>query len=273
VGILGVHAQTFVPMLPDSLGIPGTQFMPITWAVALVLGGLAALVIGALTLRTSGAYFIMVTLAFGQMFYYFTIAWTAYGGEDGMSLWVRGSFPGVNTLVPINFFLICFGVLTVVLLLVWALNRAPFGLSLNAARQSPERVETVGIPTFKLRLAAFVISGMITALAGALFADLNRYVSPAMFSWTYSGEFIVFIIIGGIARLMGPVVGACVFVALEATLGQFSDYWLIFLGALLLAIVLFAKRGLVGLVAAPERRHGEMEAAPAPVPVAEARNA
>jgi branched-chain amino acid transport system permease protein len=271
VGILATHAQTYTPMLPETLALAGTQLMPVTWAVAVVLGGLAALLIGLLTLRTSGAYFIMITLAFGQMFYYFAIAWTAYGGEDGMSIYVRGTFPGVNTLVPLQFFLLCFGVLTTVLLLVWLLNRAPFGLSLNAARQSPERVETVGIPLFRLRLAAFVISGMITALAGALFADLNRYVSPAMFSWTYSGEFIVFIIIGGIARLMGPVVGACVFVTLEATLGQMSEYWLIFVGALLLLIVLFAKKGLVGLVAAPELRHGPDSAPPAPT--TEARHA
>jgi branched-chain amino acid transport system permease protein len=229
--------------------------MLITWPIAVVFGALAALVIGALSLRTSGAYFIMITLAFGQMFYYFAISWTEYGGEDGISIWSRGSFPGVETLAPLPFFLLCYGVLTAVLLIVWMINRSAFGLSLNAVRQSPERVETVGIGTFRVKLAAFVVSGAITALAGALFADLNRYVSPALFSWTYSGEFIVFIVIGGIARLMGPVVGACVFVVLESWLGGISEHWQFYLGVLLLIVVLFAKGGIVGAVARKRPGH------------------
>jgi branched-chain amino acid transport system permease protein len=255
VGILATHAQNFLPLFPDTLGIPGTQSMLITWPIAVVFGALAALVIGALSLRTSGAYFIMITLAFGQMFYYFAISWTEYGGEDGISIWSRGSFPGVETLAPLPFFLLCYGVLTAVLLLVWMINRSAFGLSLNAVRQSPERVETVGIGTFRVKLAAFVVSGAITALAGALFADLNRYVSPALFSWTYSGEFIVFIVIGGIARLMGPVVGACVFVVLESWLGGISEHWQFYLGVLLLIVVLFAKGGIVGAVARKRPGH------------------
>ena len=243
VGILAHHAQLGEPLLG---GLAGTQLMPVTWLVAVVAGGLAALLIGALSLRTSGAYFIMITLAFGQMFYYFAISWSAYGGEDGISIWVRGGFPGVDTLAPLPYFALCYAALTGVLLLVRMLDRSAFGLSLNAVRQSPERVETVGIAPFRLRLSAFVVSGTIAALAGALFADLNRYVSPALFSWTYSGEFIIFIVLGGIGRLVGPVIGACVFVALESLLGGLSEYWLFYLGVLLLATVLFVRGGIVG---------------------------
>lgn len=248
VGILATHAQNYAPLYDGLFLLEGTQSMLITWPLAIIFGGLAALVIGAMCLRTDGAYFIMITLAFGQMAYYFAISWNAYGGEDGMSIYVRGGFPGLNTLVPVQFFGLVFAALSCVLLFVWSLNRAPFGMALNALRQTPARVETVGISTKRVRLLAFVISGMITALAGALFADLNRYVSPAMLSWHVSGEIMVFVILGGVARLIGPVVGAVTFVLLEELLGGISDYWQIYLGVLLLLIVLFAKGGITGAI-------------------------
>ena len=135
------------------------------------------------------------------------------------------------------------------------LQRSPFGLALDAARQTPERVETVGITPYRLRLVAFVISGMITGLAGALFADLSRFVSPAMFSWQTSGEIMIFVILGGVARLFGPVAGAVMFIVLEHVLGGISDFWHVYLGLLLLLVVLFARGGIIGLMAG-EGRHG-----------------
>jgi branched-chain amino acid transport system permease protein len=255
MGILAFHAQTFTPLMEWPFVIEGTKSMPVIWLVAVIASALAALVIGALSLRTSGVYFIMITLAFGQMFYFFTISWPAYGGEDGMSIYVRNGFPGLNTLVPIQFYALCLAILCAVLFLNARLARSPFGLALNAARQVPVRVETVGLDGQRIKLAAFVISGAITGLAGALFADLNRFVSPTMFSWQTSGEIIVFIIIGGVARLFGPVVGAVVFVTLEHVLGGLSNYWHIFLGLLLLGIVLFGRGGLIGMLTRREAAH------------------
>ena len=255
MGILAFHAQTFTPLMEWPFVIEGTKSMPVIWLVAIITSALAALVIGALSLRTSGVYFIMITLAFGQMFYFFTISWPAYGGEDGMSIYVRNGFPGLNTLVPIQFYGLCFAILCVVLFLNARLARSPFGLALNAARQVPVRVETVGLDGQRIKLAAFVISGAITGLAGALFADLNRFVSPTMFSWQTRGEIIVFIIIGGVARLFGPVMGAVVFVTLEHVLGGLSNYWHIFLGLLLLGIVLFGRGGLIGMLTRREAAH------------------
>lgn len=255
MGILASHAQAYDPIFTSPFVLEGTKSMPVIWLTAMMMSGLAALAIGALSLRTSGVYFIMITLAFGQMFYYFAISWPAYGGEDGLSIYVRNGFPGLNTLDPIQFYLICVVILFCVLLFTARLARAPFGLALGAARQSPLRVETIGISPYKLRLVAFVLSGMITGLAGALFADLNRFVSPTMFSWQLSGEIIVFILIGGTARLFGPVVGAIVFVTLEHVLGGLSEFWHIYLGVLLLLIVLFARGGLIGLIAGRERAH------------------
>ncbi|QUJ76983.1 branched-chain amino acid ABC transporter permease [Sulfitobacter albidus] len=255
MGVLASHAQVFDPIFTQPFVFEGSKSMPVIWLFAIVFSGLAALAIGAVSLRTSGVYFIMITLAFGQMFYYFTISWPAYGGEDGLSIYVRNGFPGLNTLDPIQFYAICFTILALVLLFNARLARSAFGLALNAARQSPMRVETVGLNPYRLRLVAFVISGMITGLAGALFADLNRFVTPSMFSWHLSGELIVFIIIGGTARLLGPVVGAVVFVGLEQVLGGLSDYWHIYLGLLLLFIVLFARGGIIGGIAGREAAH------------------
>ena len=255
MGILAYHAQTYTPLTEWPLLIEGTKSMPVIWGVAVIVSALVAFLIGLLSLRTSGVYFIMITLAFGQMFYYFTIGWAEYGGEDGLSIYLRNSFPGVNTLAPIQFYGLCLGLLLAVLAFQAALSRAPFGLALNAARQAPDRVRAVGLNPFRLQLLAFVLSGAITGLAGALYADLNRFVSPTMFSWQLSGELIVFIIIGGVARLFGPVVGAALFVALEHWLGGISDYWHVFLGLLLLAIVLFGRGGLIGILCGREARH------------------
>lgn len=252
MGILAFHAQSMTPM---AFGLPGTNLMPVIWIVAVVASALVALVIGYLSIRTAGVYFIMITLAFGQMFFFFSISWSAYGGEDGLSIWVRNGFPGLNTLVPLQFYGICFVLLAVALMFNHRLRHAPFGLALNAARQVPVRVATVGLNPFRLKLLAFTISGAITGLAGALFADLNRFVSPTMFSWQTSGELIVFIILGGVGRLYGPVVGAVLFVVLEHWLDDISDYWHIYLGLLLLGIVLFARGGVIGLLCGRERAH------------------
>ncbi|WP_170517246.1 branched-chain amino acid ABC transporter permease [Ruegeria atlantica] len=255
MGILAYHAQTYTALDLGLFTTDGTKSMPVIWLVAMILSGLVAFFIGLLSLRTSGVYFIMITLAFGQMFFYFAISWAQYGGEDGLSIYVRNDFPGLNTLAPIQFYGICFTLLCVVLFLFARLQASPFGLALNAARQTPTRVETVGLNPMRLKLLAFVLSGAITGLAGALFADLNRFVSPTMFSWQLSGELIVLIIIGGVGRLMGPVIGACVFVALEHFLGELTDFWHVYLGVVLLCIVLFGRGGLIGLLTGKEGAH------------------
>ncbi|MDR6266074.1 branched-chain amino acid ABC transporter permease [Roseobacter sp. N2S] len=255
MGILASHAQSYTAITDWPILIEGTKSMPVIWVVAILASGLTALLIGALSLRTSGVYFIMITLAFGQMLYYFTISWPAYGGEDGLLIYVRNDFAGLNTLDPIQFFAITFTLLMAAVLFSARLAKSPFGLALNAARQSPQRVETIGLSPYRLRLVAFVISGMITGLAGALFADLNRFVSPTMFSWQTSGEIMVFIILGGTARLFGPIAGAALFIILEHILGGLSEFWHIYLGLLLLLVVLFAKGGVIGTLAGQEKTH------------------
>lgn len=255
MGILASHAQNYSPVMTWPMTIEGTASMPIIWLFAVLISGLAAAIIGALSLRTSGVYFIMITLAFGQMLFFFMISWPAYGGEDGLVIYVRNGFPGLNTLDPIQFFGICFALLCLVLFIVSRLAKSSFGLALGGARQNEERMQALGMTPYKIYLIAFTISGAITGLSGALFADLNRFVSPTMFSWQTSGEIMVFIILGGMGRLFGPVVGAALFILLEHLLGGLSEFWHIYLGAILLGVVLFARGGLIQLIVGREVSH------------------
>jgi branched-chain amino acid transport system permease protein len=250
-GIMAQHAFNMQPIL----GLPATTQLPIIWLVAIVVSALVALITGAISLRTSGVYFIMITLAFAQMIYYFAISWPAYGGDDGMSIYVRNAFPGVNTMEPMSFFLICYGALVVALVLFTLIRDSRFGAALQAARQNETRLAAVGIAPFRVRLAAYVLSAAVTGVAGTLFANLNRFVSPSMMSWHLSGELIVLIILGGVGRLCGPVAGAILYVLFEFTLGGLTQRWQLFLGLALLLVVLFARGGVVGLIAG-RPRHG-----------------
>jgi len=252
-GILAQGAFNGAPVISWPLAIMGSDAMVPIWLAAMAVSGVAAAVIGAISLRTSGVYFIMITLAFAQMIYYFAISWPAYGGEDGLSITVRNGFPGLDTYDPLSFFLICYGVLLLALVLSWRIMTARFGAALMCARMNPERLATVGVEPFPVKLAAFVISAMITGLAGALFADLNGFVSPSMLGWHTSGQIMIFVILGGVGRLFGPVAGAALYVLMEHVLGGLTEYWQLPLGLVLLGVVLFARGGLVGMVAGGAR--------------------
>jgi branched-chain amino acid transport system permease protein len=251
-GILAIHAFNMEPL---AFGLAGTKQMPVIWLAAAFLAALAAIPIGAISLRTSGVYFIMITLAFAQMIFYFAISWPAYGGEDGLSFYVRNGFPGLDTVKPLPFLVICYALLALSLLFFHLVAGSRFGNALQAARQNEARLAAVGIEPFPIRLTAFVVSAAITGIAGALYADLNRFVSPAMLSWHLSGELIVLVILGGTGRLFGPVAGAAMFVLLEHLLGGITERWQFFLGLILLGVVLFARGGLIGLLAG-KPRHG-----------------
>ncbi len=252
-GIVASHTMSGEPLL--GMNLAGMGSMLLVWPVAVVVAGLVAIPIGAISLRTSGVYFIMITLAFAQMIFYFAISWPAYNGEDGLSVALRNGFPGLNTARPLDLFMIVFGALTAVTVLFALLRGSRFGTALEAGRQNETRLASVGIEPFPLRLVAFVISAAITALAGALYTELNRFVSPSMLSWHMSGELIVLVILGGTGRLFGPLAGAIVYVLLEFWLGGITERWQFFLGLILLGVVLFARGGVVGL-AAGARRHG-----------------
>jgi branched-chain amino acid transport system permease protein len=248
-GIFAAHAYNAEPLL----GLDATTQMPVIWLATIVVCGLVALPTGAISLRTTGVYFIMITLAFAQMIYYFAVSWPEYGGEDGLSIYVRNTFPGIDTAQPLSYFLLCYCVLLLSLGLFWLISGSRFGTALHAARQNPTRLSSVGIKPFNIQLVAYVLSAMMTGLAGALFADLNKFAGPSMLSWNMSGELIVLIILGGKGRLFGPVAGAMLYVIFEYALGGITERWQFFLGLILLGVVLFARGGLLGLFAGKAR--------------------
>jgi branched-chain amino acid transport system permease protein len=250
--VAGIMAHHAFMGTPGPFGIPGTgQMLPI-WAMAMVISGLVAAVIGALSLRTSGIFFIMITLAFAQMLYYFALSWPAYGGEDGLPIFRRNAFPGLNTMRPIQFFAVAYIALMLAIGVFAMLRESRFGAALMAARQNPARLAALGTKPFGVLLAGFAISGAITGLAGALMADLTRFVSPAMMAWTLSGELIVIILLGGTGRLFGPVAGAALLVGFEVVFGGMTEHWQLLLGIVLLLVVLFARGGLIGTLAGRE---------------------
>ena len=225
----------------------GSNQMLFNWFLAVVFSMFFALVIGSISIRTSGVYFIMITLAFAQMTYYFSVGWTKYGGEDGLSTYVRNELYSINTMLPLNFFIICFTWLCLVgLILHWVIN-SNFGNFLKSCKENEQKMISLGLNPYTLRLTAFVISGAITGLAGALYVDLNRFVSPTSFSWQTSGELIVLVILGGSSRLFGPLLGAIVFILLEQFIGEVTENWQFWLGLILVLIVLYFPKGVSGL--------------------------
>ncbi len=248
-GVAAFHAFDGTPFLSLGFEIPGTTSLPLIWLLAIMVAGLLALVIGSLSLRTTGVYFIMITLAFAQMIYYLAVSLPTYGGEDGLPIYVRNELPVLDSGDPLTFYGLSLFFLFCTLLFVYRLTGSRFGAALQVARMNETRLATIGIPPFPVRLTGFVISGAITGLAGALYADLNGFVGPSMLAWQRSGEIMIFVILGGVGRLFGPVLGAVVFVLLETWLGEQTQHWQFFLGLILLAVVLFARGGLMGLIA------------------------
>jgi branched-chain amino acid transport system permease protein len=252
-GVAGHHAFESSAFLLWPVEIGGTDSMLVIWLAALLVTAPVALAIGAVSLRTSGVYFIMITLAFAQMIYYFAISLPTYGGEDGLSIYLRSSLPLIDADDRLTYFLVCFALLLLALFFVHRLVGSRFGAALSCARMNPERLATLGIAPFPVKLTAFTLSAMITGLAGALFAELNGFVSPSMLSWHLSGEIIIFVILGGVGRLFGPLAGAALFILLESFIGGFTDRWQLVLGLILLSVVLFARGGVIGLLAGRAR--------------------
>jgi branched-chain amino acid transport system permease protein len=222
----------------------------VQWPLALLVSGLAALVIGALSLRTRGVYFIMITLAFAQMIYYVGASLSRYGADDGLTIYRRSQFAGLANLSnKVVFYYVCLALLVLTLLLVWRLVNSRFGMAIRGSRSNDRRMRAIGFPTFRYRLVCFVIAGMICGLAGALLANHTEFISPAAMYWTRSGDLIIMVVLGGMGSLFGPVIGTLALLVLEEALSGVTEYWQIILGPLLLAVVLYARGGINGLLA------------------------
>jgi len=221
----------------------------IQWPVALLVSALFALVIGALSLRTRGVYFIMITLAFAQMAYYIASGLSRYGGDDGLTIYKRSDFGGlINLSSRVQFYYLCLACLFGGVYLIWRIVNSRFGLVVQGLRSNEARMQAIGFPATRYRRVCFVISGTMCGLAGALLANNTDFVSPAAMYWTRSGDLMVMVILGGMGSLFGPVIGAIVYLLLEEALSQVTEYWALIMGPLLLLIVLFGRGGIVGLL-------------------------
>ena len=221
----------------------------IQWPVALAASALFAVVIGALSLRTRGVYFIMITLAFAQMAYYVASGLAPYGGDDGLTIYKRSDFGGlVNLSNRVQFYYLCLGCLLGGIYLIWRIVNSRFGMVVQGLRSNEQRMQAIGFPAKRYRLVCFVIAGTMCGLAGALLANNTDFVSPATMYWTRSGDLMVMVILGGMGSLFGPVLGAIVYLLLEEALSQVTEYWALIMGPLLLLIVLFGRGGIMGLL-------------------------
>ncbi len=224
------------------------------WPLAIGASGLFALAVGALSLRTRGVYFIMITLAFAQMLYYVAVGLERYGGDDGLTIYRRSQFAGVLDLSnKVQFYYLCLALLLATIWLTSRFVNSRFGMAIQGARSNDRRMQAIGFPTFRYRLAAFVIAGMIGGLAGVLLANHSDFVSPAVMHWTRSGDLIVMIVFGGMGSLFGPLIGAVTLLMLEEGLSRATEYWQIIVGPLLLFVVVYARGGIEGALAGLRR--------------------
>jgi branched-chain amino acid transport system permease protein len=229
-----------------AFGLPGSENALVVWPLAMLIAGLAALVIGAISLRTTGIHFIMITLAFAQMLFYLAGGLKTYGGDDGITLYSRSTLPGLRLSDPATFYYLCLGLLVVVLVLLLRLSDSRFGMVLKGVRDNERRMRALGFPTYRYKLAAFVLSGMVCGLAGALLANASEFAGPAYMGWQRSGELLVMVVLGGMGSLVGPVLGAAALMVLEEGLSGVTQHWQVILGPLLLVLALSARRGLWG---------------------------
>ena len=221
----------------------------IAWPAAAVACAAVALVVGALALRTGGVYFIMITLAFGQMFYYLGVGLEPYGGDDGMPMEGRNTFGGLLDLGDhTQFYYLVLLVLLLALVLARRLVASCFGMVLIGTHTNERRMRALGFPTFRYKLACFVLAAVVAGIAGALLANHNKFFSPSTMHWFISGELLIMVILGGTGTLYGALIGALAFILFEDVLKGLTRHWLLIFGPLLLLIVLFGKGGIYGIL-------------------------
>ncbi|MFZ0421327.1 MAG: branched-chain amino acid ABC transporter permease [Xanthobacteraceae bacterium] len=226
----------------------------VQWPAAIAASSLYALVVGALSLRTRGVYFIMITLAFAQMAYYVAVGLDRYGGDDGLTIYQRSSF---GPLIDLNnktlFYYLCLALLLAGMYLVWRLVNSRFGLVIRGARSNERRMRAIGFPTFRYKLVCFVIAGAMCGLAGALLANHTNFISPAMMHWTRSGDLIVMAVLGGVQAMFGPLIGAMTFLLLDEALSRVTDFPDLILGPILLFVAIYLNGGLDALIGGRRR--------------------
>jgi branched-chain amino acid transport system permease protein len=242
VGILAAHGIT------DAL---------IALPAALAISALYAFLTGIVCLRTTGVYFIMITLAFGQMAYFTATSLAPYGGDDGLTIAARNTFAGFALIKNERaFYYVVFACLLGSYLFCRALVASRFGRVLRGAKENPVRMATIGFNVYRFQLAAYVIAGALAGLSGFLLANATEFVSPAYMSWQRSGELIVMVLLGGLGSLNGAIIGTAAYLLTEEWLAGFTENWKVIFGPVLVLVVLFARGGLLGVWTELVRRFG-----------------
>ena len=250
-GMVSFGHAAFVGVGAYAVGIlmqHGVTSAWLAWPLAFVAAGLFALLIGAISLRTQGVYFIMITLAFAQMLYYLMVSLKTYGGDDGLTLPGRSSTGvGLDLSQDSTFYYVVLGLAVAVFLGLQRLLNSQFGHALQAIRENEPRMAAIGFSVYRFKLLAFTLAGALAGLAGALLANQGGFVGPSMMQWSQSGMLMVMVILGGVGHLYGGFVGAVVFLVLEEAMSTYTIHWQLGLGAALLAVVLLAPNGLLSL--------------------------
>lgn len=259
-GMVSFGHAAFVGLGAYAVGIPAhhwlyggfdalattSGFVQIPLAIAVT--AVFALITGAVCLRTRGVYFIMITMAFAQMVYYLIVSIEEYGGDDGLVIDTRSELPLLNLDNPLQLFGLAYVSLLAAMLLVRMITRSRFGMVLQGAKGNEERMVTLGFNVYAYRLTAYVISGAMCGYAGALLGNFTTFISPEMMDWSRSGELMFMVILGGAATTLGPVLGSVAFIVIEEILSSLTVYWHLPFGLMLIAVVLFVRGGLVGLL-------------------------
>jgi branched-chain amino acid transport system permease protein len=242
VGILAAHGIT------DAL---------VALPAALAASALYAFLTGIVCLRTKGVYFIMITLAFGQMAFFTATSLAPYGGDDGLTIAARNTFAGFALIKNERaFYYVVFACLAASYLFCRALVASRFGRVLRGAKENPVRMATIGFNVYRFQLAAYVIAGALAGLSGFLLANATEFVSPAYMSWQRSGELIVMVLLGGMGSLNGAIIGTAAYLLTEEWLAGFTENWKVIFGPVLVLVVLFARGGLIGVWTELVRRIG-----------------
>ncbi|HEX5769282.1 MAG TPA: branched-chain amino acid ABC transporter permease [Burkholderiales bacterium] len=254
-GLVSFGHAAYLGVGAYAVGILGFYGFTSGWlhlAVAVVASALVAAAIGAVSIRTSGIYFIMITLAFSQMLYYLGISIEEFGGDDGMRIKVQSQFPLVDLANPLVFYYVALALMLLSVFAVFRIVNSRFGMTLRAAKSNEARARAIGFSPYPYRLAAFVIAGAMCGLAGMLYANHTRYITPDLASWQQSGDIMFMVILGGMASTAGPVLGTFALLLVEELLKGWTEHWQVVLGPLLVLSVIFFRRGLAGVFYKPD---------------------
>ena len=259
-GMISFGHAVFVGLGGYAVGIfasHGIESAYIQWPVGILVSGIFALIIGAISLRTRGVYFIMIPLAFAQMVYFLSVSIEKYGSDDGLTIDARSdfgiSFFDLNDALTMYYTVFVF--MVGCLYLSYRIINSRFGRVMRAAKSNDERMHTIGYPTYGYKLTAFIIAGMMGGLSGLLSANFEDFVSPDMMFWPVSGELIFMVVLGGMGTIMGPLGGALIFLLLSEVLSNITESWHLIFGPFLILVVLFARGGVEGFFAKFEKRH------------------